>query len=360
MTLKKIFSIILLLILIGHFSYRVYNYRSNYLIKYDHKFWTNKYLKSQWVVSGSKEGLGDDGLYAYAGYEYIMGKNPILINSEMPPLGKYLIGISILIFKNQAIFAIITGISALALLYLLSFEILKSRFLGLLVVTIFSLEPLFFTQLSAPYLDLLYLTFILAFLMSLFKKNFLLAVVFLGFMAGTKSTLTSFILGILISMSFLILNDKKLIKRFFLYLPVSFIVLLLIYFRYFLSGNSLKDFLGVQKYIYLFYVTGAKGVFGSFIPMLFLGKWFTWWGTVEKVKEWTILWPIISIFSLIRILYLMILKKCGNLLVPFLWLFFYSGFLFFIPVWPRYFLLFLPFLYIIIIDTIKNTLELKP
>lgn len=59
------------------------------------------------VGSGSK-GIGDDGLYAFAGYYYLFqGGDVSAVNFEHPPLGKYLIGVSIFLFGNENVINII-------------------------------------------------------------------------------------------------------------------------------------------------------------------------------------------------------------------------------------------------------------
>src|SRR3990167_3285667 len=59
---------------------------------YDPVYWEKRYLESQWVNPMSKHPIGDHGLYTWAGWAYVHGENPILINGETPPLGKYFIG----------------------------------------------------------------------------------------------------------------------------------------------------------------------------------------------------------------------------------------------------------------------------
>jgi predicted membrane-bound dolichyl-phosphate-mannose-protein mannosyltransferase len=343
---KNLIIGILLVLLLGNFLYRIWSYRENYLTPFDEKYWENKYLKSQWVIPNSKEGLGDDGLYAYAGYKYIHGADPTSINPEMPPLGKYLIGITITLFGNQAVFALVTGIATLVLLYFLSLSILKSKLLALVTVTFFSFEPLFYTQLSAPYLDLLYLSFLLAFMFFLVRKKLTSAAIVLGLFISTKNTASSLALGVLLSITYLFLNDRKSLKKWILYLPLSLSVLCLTYTHYFLLGHTFRDFLGVQKWIYLFYASGAKASFASFIPMLFTGIWHTWWGIIQRISEWNIMWPITAIITIIWNLYLLFKKQFNEIIIVTLWLLFYSIFLLFVPVWPRYFLLLIPFLYI--------------
>src|SRR6266403_1395413 len=143
---KKLFLVLLILFFL-HLSFRIFQYRGEYLSHYDASYWKDRYLHSQWVVPNSKQSIGDDGLYSYVGYEYITGRDPTTLNAELPPLGKYLIGLSILIFGNQNIFALLSGVMVLCSFYLLNKIIFKDRLLSLVPVFLFSLDPLFYTQL---------------------------------------------------------------------------------------------------------------------------------------------------------------------------------------------------------------------
>lgn len=353
---RKLLISILLLIIIGNFLYRIWGYRENYLIPYNNQFWHEKYIKSQWVVSNSKEGIGDDGLFTYVGYQYVNGLDPTGINAETPPLGKYLIGITILIFNNQAVFAILTGISSIILLFFLAKSVLGSVIPALCTVLLFSFDQLFYTQLSAPYLDLLYLTTILAFLLFLQKKHYFYAAVSFGLMMGTKNSLSSLLTGVCLSIVFTWLQGNKDFKKWILNLPFAGIVFLLIYIQYFLLGHTIKDFLGVQKWIALFYAQGAKSEIGSYLLMLLKGEWHTWWGTVQRVTEWNILWPISAGVTLIWGVNLVVKKNLDSLVIL-IWCLIYSVFLLFIPVWPRYFLLQIPFFYLITIHLLNSTIH---
>lgn len=361
---NKLINFLLVGLIIAGLIYRISIYWDNYLLPYDYQYWESKYLNSQWIIPGSKNLLGDDGLFAYAGYEYLKGLNPILINSETPPFGKYLIGLSINLFNNQNIFALLCGLICLILLNLLSQAITSSKTLSLFIVFIFSLEPLFYTQFSAPYLDLLYLSLLILYLFFLYRQKIFWAMVFLGLMAGTKNTFFTLSLGVFIYFLYilppflvnLLKNSNHRKHNFSLIYPliklicapvIAFLLVLLTYYRYFQLGNSLYDFFGVQKYIFYFYANGAKASFGVIISMLLYGNWPTWWGSLEKIKEWTLFWPISFISALIIFPILLISKKINNLKLIFIWSFSYLAYLLFIPVWPRYILLLLPFLYLI-------------
>lgn len=340
----------LLFILLLNLGFRVYSYHAEYSSRYDPVYWKGRYLRSQWVVSDSPEPIGDDGLYAYAGWEYVHGRDPATLNAEMPPLGKYLIGLSILAFGNQNIFALLGGLLVLVVFYQLNQLVFKDSFLALLPVAAFSLEPLFWQQLRAPFLDLLYLLFLLLVFYFFLCRRLFLAAVFLGLMAATKASASTFILvGLTIALYLFSRKEWSLLKQCFLLLPISSVSFTLTYFRYFWLGHSLKEFLGVQKWILNFYQIGAKGVFAGVWSMLLMGKWLTWWGESARIAEWWIGWPILTVFSMQYLVFRVVRKKFDQSWIFGLWVLIYLLFLSFIPVWPRYLLLILPFLYNLVV-----------
>src|SRR3989304_5124811 len=106
---KKILSILIFFI--------VFNFIRSYPLfrfdllsrKFDLKNYEKLYNGSQWVDPLSKKPVGDDIVYTFAGAKYITGENPIMINSEHPPLGKNLIGLSAIYLKNEYIFSLLSG-----------------------------------------------------------------------------------------------------------------------------------------------------------------------------------------------------------------------------------------------------------
>jgi len=355
--MRKKITILLIIIFSFQLLFRIYQYRDNYLSKFDAEYWKTRYLHSQWVVPDSKESVGDDGLYAYVGWEYIHGSDPSLLNAETPPFGKYLIGLSEIIFSNQNIFALLSGLLVLAGLYVLSKIIFKDTMLALIPVMLFSSDQLFFSQLRAPFLDSLYLGLLILIFIFVLKEKFLLANIFLGLMAATKSSASIFLLVPAVIIVYLFyMKDYSRIKKFLLYFPLSILVFLLTYTRYFLLGHNLREFLGLQKWIVTFYETGAKGAPGAAWQILLSGKWPTWWGTVEQVSEWNILWPL-SLVAALYYLYKVLPKRrlYKSTLLGF-WIIAYLIFLSFVPVWPRYLLLVLPFMYILGVWVLSKTL----
>jgi len=325
---------------------RVYSYRTEYLTKYDPVYWESRYLNSQWVVPDSTQPIGDDGLYAYAGWEYIHGRDPTTLNAEMPPLGKYFVGLSILVFGNQNIFALACGLLVLFGLYKLNKLIFKNQNWALLPVVLFSFEPLFWQQLRAPFLDLLYLLFLLFTFYFLLKEKILLSVFFLGLMMATKASVATFILMVIAILGYLIISRQpKVIKRWLTALPIFFVVFSLVYIRYFWLGHGLISFLGVQKWILNFYSVGAKAIPQSVWQMLLTGRWFTWWNGIANIPEWWIGWAIMLVGAIVYWSVVIIRRKVDKSLLIAVWLLVYLIFLTFVPAWPRYLLVVIPFMY---------------
>lgn len=353
--LSRRFFWLLVLVLFFNLGLRIYSYRSEYLSKHDPLYWRERYLKSQWAMAEPEETIGDDGLFTYLGWELVHGLDPTLINAETPPLGKYLIGLSILVFGNQNIFALLSGILVLVVFFQLNRLVFKNRFWALLPVVLFSFEPLFWQQLRAPFLDLLFLLFLLLIFYFVLSQRFFLAAVFLGLMAATKASVSTFLLvGLTTTLYFAVRKKWALLKQWLLFLPISLISFVLTYFRYFWLGHSLREFLGVQKWIISFYQTGAKGAFGAVWQMLLTGKWLTWWSSPVKISEWQITWPILLIVSILSLTLSLIKKRFDVFWLFGLWTFIYLLFLSFIPVWPRYLLLVLPFLYNVSVASIMR------
>lgn len=343
---KKRFIILLLLVFFVNLILRIYQYKDNYSKKFNPSYWEQRYLVSQWVVPNSKNSIGDDGLYAYAGYKYVHdGMNPILNSAEVPPLGKYLIGITILVFNNQNIFGLLTGVLSLVSFFFLNTLLFKNKVLALIPVVLFSLESLFWEQLQANYLDLLYLSFLMFVFIFAFKKKYVLSAIFIGCFAATKFPPTSGLVAISVLL-YAYINHKKNLLRVTLSFILWPVIFIMSYFRFFMLGNGPLEFLKVLKYFLHYYQIGVKSEDHLMVfNMLLTGRWNTWWGSgVVHVNEWTLLWTVSFLISLCCIFYYKkLFKSPMSLIVN--WTILYFAFLIIIPVAPRYLLLILPFLY---------------
>jgi hypothetical protein len=336
----------LLIICVLHLLFRVYGYRESYMQQFDAKYWEKRYNESQWVIPNSKNPIGDDGLFTYTAWKYIQGEDPQFLVPEYPPLGKYILGITILIFNNQNIFALLSGLFVLITFYKLNkLLFVKNNILAFVPVLLFSLEPLFYTQLRAPFFDLLYLLLLLLTFYFFLQKRFLFAALFLGCFASIKFPVT---VGLIVVVQLLYLISQKetrQIRKYLLILPLVGVIYVLSYLRFFVLGHSFFDFLALQKYIINFYAIGAKAVHHSVWEMIMTGNWPTWFGTTQRVDEWQITWPLLLLSFIYTSIHIIRKKTLG---IPFfiqLWVVGYLLFLSVVPVFPRYLLLILPFLY---------------
>jgi predicted membrane-bound dolichyl-phosphate-mannose-protein mannosyltransferase len=342
---NKLFVLIIVVILI-HLAFRIYGFRSDYLVSYNPKTFEDAYNNSQWVVVDSKAPVGDDIVYVHAGAQYLQGRDPTTLNAELPPFGKYLIGISAFVFKNHNIFAILSGISALVAFYLLNTLIFKNKIYALIPVLLFSLEPLFFNQLRTALLDLLFLGLLCLTLYFFIQKKFFRSALFLGLVSATKSTASTFPLIIGVSMLYLLITKQySLIKKYLLTLPIAIVVFLATYIQFFLQGNNFIEFLKVQKWIVDFYAKGAKGSLTAPWEILFTGSYANWWGEVSKVEEWHLGWPVLVLTTAIAIFFVIKTYRKSPLVILSVWVVAYLLFLSLVPAWSRYFLLILPFMY---------------
>ena len=355
--MKRKLLIIILILFSLQLLFRIYQYKDNYLTKFDPGYWNTRYLHSQWVVPNSKESIGDDGLYAHAAWEYIHGKDPSLLNAEIPPFGKYLIGLTEIIFLNQNIFGLLTGIFVLISFYVLNKMIFKDTLLAIIPIILLASDPLFYGQLKAPYLDLLYLGLLLMTFIFIYKEKFLFANILLGLMMATKASSATFILVIITTIGYqLYMKDYQYIKKFLIYIPISIITFLLTYAQYFLLGHNLKEFLGLQKWIVTFYRSGAKGDPSAVWHIIMTGNWPNWFGPVQKVAEWNLLWPL-SLIAVIYYFYKVLPRhrQYRSILLGF-WIIIYLLFLSIVPVWPRYLLMVLPFMYNLLVWVLSKNM----
>lgn len=339
---------------------------------FDPKYWESKYLQSQWVNPQSKHPIGDHGLYAWAGWAYFHGENPILINSEMPPLGKYIIGLGLTLTRSAFVTGLLISAFTFISVYLLSRKIFKSAWLAFVPLSLLSFERIVTSSLTLTMLDGLLVGFLAFYFYFLIDAKTWKSFIFAALMLGGVLTSKFYATGILVAASSifyytLTTNWSKLFKYLFT-LPFAGLVHLVSYLRYFMLGGSLWGYLGIQKYIFTFYSQGGPRVpFGSYWLLVFFNKWRVWWGPVWgefytlTTKEWRPTWPIGAISSLVAfiLLFKRSLSKYQNkirnvpdfyLIVS--WILTYSSFLSLIGGWPHYMMMFLPFSAIICIKLI--------
>lgn len=357
---NKVFNflgIILLLISFIHTSLIVFQNKALYLAQFDGNTFKKAFEKSQWRVPNSTHPISDQTLYSYAGYRYAQGENPILVNPEAPPLGKYLIGISIMVFSNEKIINVFFGYSSLILIFGLTYFLTRSLPSSSIAVFLTSINSLFVDQLiNNPQLEIIQLFFLLLFIFFFLlyeRKSNLIFVLLSGISLGCFFSIKAFtyhILLILIVLFLYVLKDfflqkgKLNIKKYFFLVLLFFIscfTYIATYFGYFLHNGTIRGFFGVQKWIFLFYQSSGIDMFktiGSYLSLIFINRWRFWTKDYPLIpyESWNILWPFIFAMGSLATLKL-IKNKAYSILVSFFVT--YNLFLLFTPLYPRYLLL---------------------
>ena len=210
--MNKIFIVFSLLIIFSGIVRIIYSERATFAQKYDEIYWKDRFEHSQWALPLSKRIIGDDGLYAYIGYRLIRGDGLDGFDAEVPPLGKYFIGLSILIFDNPYYYALFFGLGSLYIFYLIAKRALNNSVGAYFAVALLSLDPLFFSQFWKSALDICQLFFLLAHVLLFInfvnskdnnRKKYILYALACGFSLGLFSQVKSHLFGI----------DKKIVDR---------------------------------------------------------------------------------------------------------------------------------------------------
>lgn len=311
--LKVLTTCVFLGIIIFSFGQVIYQNRGEYISK---NYWQRyphlkqNYLDSQYTNKHPKGWIPDEDALSYAGGALITGINPTYVIADTPPLGKYLIGLSADIFDNENIITLICALVSLYLLFLIGKQVLGSSLLALIPVVLVSNEPILKNQLIyTPLLDIIQLVFLLAsfyfFNKGLSKKIYLfftLASIFLGCFISTKFFATG--ITVILTWIVVILFSRRfqLVKPLLITLPLSVFVLIASYFKLFLLHYSLKDILGVQKWIFLYHKSQLILPF-SIWPLLLFNKWYVWFGNSPVISDsqWFFTWPILTIGTILTL-----------------------------------------------------------
>lgn len=335
-----------------------YSNRTIFTSRFDADYWKDKYEHSQWKLPLSERTIGDDGLYMYEGYRIIRGDDPTTLNAEVPPLAKYLIGASILVLGNGYIYGFIITTLALVVVFTLTYILTGTILTSTLATILVALDPLIAKQFSLTMLDSLQLLFLLVCLLCITAalkikhagtQALLVAAsgLSLGFFAEVKFPLFTPVVALIIVVA--LLQTKNWLRLTLVFLTSTIISYLIPYIPYFLMGHSFREWLGVQKWIIMFFLqSGLKPTYGSMATTLLFDRnqdLFT--RTFELVPEWSPAWPVITILGIIGLIKI---RRLGNKKLLFfpvvstlICLLLFNSL---IPFWTRYLVNVLPFLYI--------------
>jgi len=364
--IKKFVILFIIFIFFAQLSQVIYFNKSFFIKEYDINYWKDRYEHSQYTLPLSKRIIGDEGLFAYAGYRLVQGDKPFSINVDKPPFGKYLIGFSILAFKNPAYYAFLFGIGCLIIFYAISINLFKDKIFALGITTILFVDPLFFTQFWKPWLDISQLFFLFLNVFFVIKilsgknSNIILSILAglaLGFFAEIKPPI---LFPIIFILEILFLLLRKHFKECLLFIIGIIFGVFIPYYIYFKEGLGILEILKFHKFMTSFYlqsqiVTHKLAIWQTLLTGNFPDIST---GLLDKVSEWWILWPIITIMGIIQTVYILIKKNKlliwkGISIYLLLTLLIYT----FIPSYPRYLIIVLPFLYLLsanFLNQIKN------
>ena len=317
----KIAVFVLVLISIFNLIRPISQNFSKFTERFNPKTYEKSYNLSQYVIPQSKNAISDETLLSYAGYRYATGLNPVLINSDHPPLGKYIIGWVTLLTGNNRIVSIIFALGNLFLVFYFISLVTKSSLLSSLGILFLTFDSMFIDQIiHSPILDIIQVFFLLLYFVFFalwIKKEKSLTIIFMGLALGAMSAVKIYfpIFVVLLSSALtLIVLKKPVIKTVKLLATVIFVtaaVYTFSYLQFFIEGNSFRTFLGTQKWIFLFWKNNSvqsTKYFGDFLTLSLFNQWKVWWGdkTYIQFVLWNIMWPVFLISGVIPSIYFLI------------------------------------------------------
>lgn len=328
--------------------------RSVYAPSYDIDFWQSEFNRTQ-IVRGDKADrfYSDAEIYAIVGYKYIRGEDPTKIHPEVPPAGKALIGLSILLFRNPVLINLFLGFGCLAFLYSLGKSVTRSPLAASLLVLFVTLDSQFRYLITTSNIDIPQLFFLLlslwAFNFGSSPRRFWLALFSLGLMMATKFYFNAGILFAVYCLYLVFLGRFSTFLAFIFCLPFVALGFVIPYWSAFAHGMTPVEFFHFQGWLTSWWAGNSRVPWGGIFPLLWSGEWHTWWGKREVISigsQWSSLWPLSLILAL-PALVSVISRRLKPAALLALWSLAYLGFLSFTSPFPRYLVAETPFLYLL-------------
>jgi predicted membrane-bound dolichyl-phosphate-mannose-protein mannosyltransferase len=200
------------------------------------------------VQAGHPARFTDDMLYAYAGWTYVHGLSPDQLNFEHPPLAKYLIGVSELLFHDPVTLGIIFAAVTLVIVYLISSRLMP-RYFVLVPVWFLGFDRLFIYMSALSLLDIYVTSFVAAsvLLFFVFRHSKWLPIVSglsIGLAVASKWPAVFVIPALFAYVA--LERDMTGLRSLVLSLPIAALAYVSTYGVFFLQGHSLMDFIALQ------------------------------------------------------------------------------------------------------------------
>lgn len=295
---------VLVFIIIG-LSEFIVSRKSYFLRKFDPVSLGELYTNSQYVIGDrSIGGIGDDGLYAFAGYYYFFQNGDISsVNFEHPPLGKYLIGLSIYLFHNENVINIVYFVLLMITTYSLALKLTKNEIISILSVFILSINPLLLDHLIRSQLDLPFtLFFVLAFyyfLRSLEKHKLIFVSTFFWGLAFSTRFFPALIPIEVFFLYFIVRYERNMLRSYLVSLLIIPVIYLLTHVSFFIYHPSIHEFIRHKIWMLSWY-RGSPILTGNIWRNIFTGEYIDPAGKLVVNEHWNLRLPVIITLSLIH------------------------------------------------------------
>lgn len=285
-----------------------------YTKQFNADYYADLYSLSQYVLGpASKGGIGDDGLYAFAGYYYFMQSGDVSrVNFEHPPLGKYLIGLSIYLFHNENVINIIYFFFILLFVYKIALITFNNKLLASIVILITSMGPLLRDHALRSMLDLpsslFFIIGVYFFLVGIKKAKYIYAsMLFFSFAFATKF-FPALLLIFIFLLVVLYISARRRIFHFFSSLIILPLVYLFLHASFFIYHPSFIEFLRHKKWMIAWF-SGTPRIFGNIARNIFTGYYIDSTGELVQNEYWYFLIPFYYILAFLSIF---LIRKMKN------------------------------------------------
>lgn len=272
-------------------------------------------------------------------------------------MGKYLFGLFYLVCQNTVILQIILGLLLLVLIFQIGQRILGNTWITLLPPLLLSQEKLFIEQVTHSLLDLLQVTAICLFMLvaTLKKqsgKHVVTLGVLLGIVAATKFPTVALLLGASYGVTLILKRNKHALKQFATVTTVGILFYLGTYLPLALTKGP--DSIITTHIKALRFHLSHVPEYPPLAPtkVMFLNQWPVWFdiaNPIHSVAEWNILWPALGISIVVLPLVYLLRRKIGRESIVSIFTFIYFLFINTRLFFPRYLVLILPFLYVLLL-----------
>ena len=245
------------------------------------------YANSQYVRGeATQQRIDDATLYTYAGFAYLQGEDPTTINFEHPPLGKYVLGLSYVLFGNALILNLVVYALFLLVFTSLLFLFTQNKVLLTGSVLFLGLLEVYFVNVAQGMLDILSAFFLFSLFRLLFSsmhphKKYIISGILLGAIAATKYPIPSIVLPTVALLVWGVLEKRT--ASAVLSLPAALAVYLGSYAVYFMN-HSLFDFIRFEWFRLKWWVVDRNIPPFLIFHTLFVGS-FQDWRTLHQVSS---------------------------------------------------------------------------